>query len=119
MQQHATLSSRKELVDTYLGTCEKVKRVGLLGSSVSGCVVFSRIPFLIWSSLSFTYCNIIILLYQAMKAKAISEGKVHGPRAKQQQLELEGPVEYEPFDFPDGEINIHIHVHIHIYNERN
>lgn len=59
----------------------------------------------------------IILLYQAMKAKAITEGKVHGPRAKQQQLELEGPVEYEPFDFPDGEIDIHIHVHI--YNERN
>ena len=40
---------------------------------------------------------------QALKAKAITEGKIHGPRAKQQQFEQEGPVEYEPFDFPDGE----------------
>ena len=37
-----------------------------------------------------------------MKAKAITEGKVHGPGAKQQQMELAGLVEYEPFDFPDG-----------------
>ena len=44
----------------------------------------------------------MLFFLQALKAKAITEGKIHGPRAKQQQIELEGPVEYEPFDFADG-----------------
>lgn len=47
--------------------------------------------------------NTSFYFLQALKAKAITEGRIHGPRAKLQQIELEGPVEYEPFDFPDGE----------------
>lgn len=42
---------------------------------------------------------------QALRAKAITEGRVHGPKAKQRQFELQqGEVECEPYDFPDGEL---------------
>jgi len=37
----------------------------------------------------------------ALKAQAIAEGKVIGP--KQQQAVQQEAVEYEPFDLPDGE----------------
>lgn len=43
-----------------------------------------------------------LVFLQAIRAKAIAEGRIHGPRAKQQLHQQTGPAEYEPFDFPDG-----------------
>ena len=64
-----------------------IVRIGCIAINLHICIHFKQAFFL-----------------QALKAKAITEGKIHGPRAKQQQIELAGPVEYEPFDFPDGEL---------------
>ncbi len=41
-------------------------------------------------------------MLQLLKAKAIAEGKVIGPRSKQQLQDSQKAVEYEPYDFPDG-----------------
>ncbi len=43
-----------------------------------------------------------ICVLQLLKAKAIAEGKVIGPRSKQQLQDSQKAVEYEPYDFPDG-----------------